>query len=260
MYHAPATMNRIPARVRRAMAPGSSYLGEDDTYYYWMEPGATDQLGGFFDNIGGMFKRMVKFTPKSFTPGNIYKGFVNTTLTTITGGAYQLLPKSLKKSVYDIGKIAIPVVAGGVLAVTAGPAVMGILGPKLTMAAGILGKTAKAVGGPLLGLLNKLPQNKQAEVAQQVTPQDIAYMESTQQIPPYLKPYFDAMAQQTFNPPPTPYGSSGAASLYDPSVLQPPTEPTEPVQAGMLGGLSPVTLGLLVGVPLLFYVIGGNKR
>jgi hypothetical protein len=279
----------VPPRVLPILQrTGGTYLGEDETYYYWMEPGATDQLGGFFDNVGNMFKRMVKFTPKSFTPGNIYKGFVNTSLTTMTGGLYQVLPKDIKKTVYEVGKVAIPVVAGGVLAMTAGPAVMATLMPKLTAAAGILSKGAGAIGsvfgggksaaggeyygppapgapsgsgfdfstaagkaltigGEVINLLNKLPQNKQAEVVQQLTPEDIAYMEQYRQVPPRLKDYFDSMAQQTFNPP---MGSSGAASLYPGA---PPAE-EGPAEASMFGDMNMSTI-LLFAVPFGFYLL-----
>lgn len=287
MYRKPVNRTRIPYVVKRVMPAGSTYLGEDHRYYYWMEPGATNQLGGMFDNIGNMFTRMVKFTPKSFTPGNIYKGFINTTLTTVTGGLYQVLPKNIKKSVYEVGKVAVPVVAGGVLAYTAGPAVWGILGPKLAQAGSLLkaggskllsaGSTLMSkvtggkgsgqgepgqggildtasqtieVGGQLMNLLGKLPQNKQAEVAQLLTPEQIAYMERTGQIPPELRSYFDQMAQATFNPQAA--GSSGAASLYNPF----PAAPQETAQEGMLGNMDPMMLGLLVGVPAVFYLMG----
>lgn len=281
------------------MPRGSTYLGEDANYYYWMEPGATDQLGGFFDNIGNMFTRMVKFTPKSFTPGNIYKGFVNTSLTAMTGGLYQVLPKDIKKTVYDVGKIAIPVVAGGIAAYTMGPAVMATLMPKLSAAASILGKgagfvgnlfgggggsganpdasqmqdpryhppgempsgsginwgeKASTIGGVLMGFLSRLPQNKQAEVVQQLTPEDIAYTERYGQVPPRLQPYFDQMAQETFGPPAPP--STGAGELYGPPAPSPGA-----AQAGMFGNLDMSTI-LMFAVPLGFYFLtqSGKRR
>lgn len=287
-----------PRLVPILQRTGGTYLGEDETYYYWMEPAPTNQLGGFLDNVGNMFKRMVKITPKSFTPGNIYKGFVNTTLTTMTGGLYQVLPKDIKKTVYEVGKVAIPVVAGGVLAMTAGPAVMATLMPKLTTAAGILSKgagfvgglfgggkgsapasgsdsyyglpgsgptapgveqtgslasKALTIGGEVLNLLNRLPQNMQAEVVQRMTPEDIAYMEQYQRIPPGLQSYLDSMAQSTFNPP---VASSGAAGLYGP-----PAPPPETEQASMFGNLDMTTI-LLFAVPLGFYLLtskGGRR-
>lgn len=295
-YQDDLRFQKVPAAVAPILRKtGGTYLGEDETYYYWMSPAPNDQLGGIFDNIGNMFSRMVKFTPKSFTPGNIYKGFVNTTLTTATGGLYQVLPKDIKKTVYEVGKVAIPVVAGGVLAYTAGPAVMSMLMPKLTAAANILGKAAPAltgmftsgksaplgpndygppapgqaqdygppapgvnigagiskaltIGGEVINLLQKLPQNKQAEVVQRMTPEDIAYMEQYRQIPPGLQQYLDSMAQQTFNPP---MASSGAASLYPGA---PPEPQGPPAEASMFGGMDMTTI-LLFAVPLGFYFL-----
>lgn len=286
MYLEP-TKKRVPYPVSRAMPSGSTYLGEDQHYYYWMEKAATDQLGGLFDNIGNMFKRMVKFTPNSFKPSNIYEGFINTTLTAATGGLYQVLPKNFKKTVYEVGKVAVPVVAGGVLAYTAGPAVWNILQPKLAAAGKLLssgaskifggggqnitskdyggavsqsGSSAGAgfletasqtihVGGQLMNLLGKLPQNKQAEVAQTLTPEQIAYMEKYGQIPPELQGYFDNMARQTFNPP---IEGTGAAGLYN------PFQPGPVAEAGMLGGMNPMMMAA-IGLPVLFYMMSGKK-
>lgn len=284
----------VPAPVLPILRrTGGTYLGEDERYYYWMEPGATDQLGGFFDNMGNMFKRMVKFTPKSFTPGNIYKGFVNTTLTVASAGTYQLLPKNLKKTVYEVGKVAIPVIAGGVLAMTMGPAIMSTLMPKLTAAGKLLGGAsgvmgggggvtpqdygslireggsaaevrpgvfaegggvdrALTIGGELMNLLGRLPQNKQAEVIQQLTPEDIAYMEQYKAVPSHLKGYFDAMAQQTFNPP---MASSGSADLYNPFAMQTPE--TAPAEAGFFGGMDWRTV-LLIAIPVGFLAFMGT--
>lgn len=208
MYHAP-----VRQRTRRPRTPlGWTYLGEDERYYYFMRDGANPQLGGFFDNLGGMFKRMVKFTPKSFTPGNIYKGFINTTLTVATAGAYQVLPKNLKKTVYEVGKVAIPVVAGGVLAATAGPAVMGALQPKLAAAGNLLGKAASSLGSNLFGFLSKLGPAQQARVVEQLTPQQIAEMETSSQLPASVQPLFEQAMQASLP-------STGAAALYDPSAM-----------------------------------------
>ena len=294
---APSLRVRVPPKLAPILRrTGGTYLGEDETYYYWIDPPAQRELGGLFDNIGNMFKRMVKFTPNSFKPSNIYEGFINTTLTAASGGLYQVLPKNLKKSVYQAGKVAVPVIAGGVLAYTAGPAVWSILGPKLTAAGNLLksgagsmlglfskGKgqdvTARdygsvtdpqssgsagsgiletasqsiAVGGQLLQLLGKLPQNKQAEVAERLTPEQIAYMEQTGQIPPALRGYFDQLAQQTFNPPIQ--AGTGAAELYNPFGYQ-QEGPTK--DAGMLGGMSPVMMAA-IGLPVLFYLMSGKR-
>lgn len=253
MYHAPSR-RALPHAIRRTLSPGTVYLGEDADYYYFSHPGANPALGGFFDNVGNMFTRMVKFTPKSFTPGNIYKGFVNTTLTVATAGAYQVLPKNLKKTVYEVGKIAIPVVAGGVVAVMAGPAVMGILGPKLAAAGGLLGKAAGAVGGPLFNVLGKFTGAQQAQIAQQVTPEQIAQMERTGQIPPELQALLNHAAAAALP-------SSGAASLYDPGAMAArEMEAARTAQAGLFGELSPITLGLLIGVPAVFFLFSQSGK
>jgi hypothetical protein len=239
------------------MPPGTRYLGEDETYWYFSHPGANPQLGDIFGGIGNMFSRMVKFTPQSFTPANIFNGFINTSLTALTGGVYQFLPKDVQKKMENVGKIAIPVVAGAVVAYTAGPAVMGLIGPKIQAAASMLGKAASTIGGKLFDALGKLPQAQQAQVAQQVTPQQIASMEQTGQIPYDLQSVLNAAAGQALPSPMLP--SSGAASLYDASAQGPPSEPT---QAGMLGGLDTKTI-LLFAVPAAFYMLStatGKKR
>lgn len=158
---------RKPCPVR--LKPTETYLGEDMNGYYI----ASYQL----DGIGDMFKRMTKFTSKSFTPSNIWKGVRNTLLTTSTLGVYQVMPKNVKKTMENIGDIAIPVIAGAAVAYAAGPAIMGSLGPKLTQAATTLGKGIMSVGGSLFEAMNKLPQSQQAVVAQEVTPDDIVYAE-----------------------------------------------------------------------------------
>lgn len=205
---------RLPFQVRRMLSElpaGSSFVGEDDISYWFALPGANPSLDGF--DIGNMFKRMFKFTPKSFTPGNIYKGFINTTLTVATSGLYQVLPKNLKKTVYEVGKVAVPIIAGGVLAFAAGPAIMGVLGPKLAAAGGLLGKAASTVGGPLLNTLGKMGASGQAQVAQNVTPEQIAQWDQTGTIPPSLVPLLGQALQNTMGPP------SGNAALYDPSAM-----------------------------------------
>lgn len=152
------------------LKPTETYLGESADGYYVMD--------GFFDNMGNMFKRMVKFTPKSFTPGNIFKAVRNTTLTTMTGGAYLVLPKSVKKTMENVANVAMPIAAAGIAAATLGPSIMTMVGPKLTVAGNILGKNLSSIGGSLFNALGKLSPAKQSEIAQQVTPNDIAYAET----------------------------------------------------------------------------------
>lgn len=256
MYHA-LSGTQPPAWVMRRMAPGTRYLGEDATYWYFSHPVPAYPLGGFFDDVGKMFSRMVKFTPKSFTPGNIYKGFVNTSLTALTGGIYQFLPKNIKNTVYDVGKIAIPVVAGGIVAYTAGPAVMAMIGPKISAAASTLGKAASTVGGKLYDILGKLSSSGQAEVAQQITPEQIVAMEQTGQIPPSLYPLLQNAAMQALPAQPGPMvnaATTGAASLYDPSAMAALEMQRQQAAQGDGGGFDPMML-LLIGAPILAVVL-----
>jgi len=180
------------------LSPTETYLGENELGYYTMD--------GFFDNLGNMFKRMVKFTPKSFTPSNIYKGFVNTTLTVASGGIYQVLPKNIKKTVYDVGKIAVPVVAGAAAAAAFGPAIMGTLTPKLQAAASVLGKNLSTVGKGLFDAMGKLTSPQQAKVAQAVTPGDIQQIEETGVLPPHIQALVNEAEQQA-------YGAAAAENL-----------------------------------------------
>lgn len=222
------------------MPPGTEYLGEDRYYYHFVRPGASPYQ---LDGIGDMFTRMFKFTPKSFTPGNIYKGFINTTLTVASGGLYQALPKDLKKTVYEIGKVAVPVVAGGVLAYTAGPAVMAALGPKLSAAGSLLGKAASTVGGGLLNLLGKMSQAGAANVATNVTPEQIAQWDSSGIIPSSLEPLLANAMQQSLPP------QGGAASLYDPGAMA-LAEMQRQQREQDAGAFDWSTL-LMIGVPVL---------
>lgn len=178
-----------PFRLR----PDQTYLGEDEQGYYVMD--------GFFDNIGNMFKRMVKFTPKSFTPGNIFKAVRNTTLTTMTGGIYLALPKNVKKTMEQVANVALPVAAAGIAAATLGPSVMSMIGPKLSMVGSALGKNISTIGKGLFDVLGKLSPSQQSQVAQQVTPQDILYAEQNQgQFPPQFMQYVDEVAKANYLP------------------------------------------------------------
>ncbi len=175
------------------LKPTETYLGEDDRGYYVMD--------GFFDGIGNMFKRMVKFTPKSFTPSNIFKAVRNTTLTTMTGGVYLALPKSVKKTMENVANIALPVAAAGIAAYTLGPSIMSMVGPKLSTVGTILGKNISTIGKGLFDVLGKLSPSQQSQVAQQVTPQDILYAEQHQgQFPQQFVQYVDEVAKQNYLP------------------------------------------------------------
>lgn len=247
MYTSP-TINHSRPRVPALY----QYLGEDETAYY-----VVDELG-FFKKIGKMFSRAVKITPKSFRPGNIFKAVTNVALTTATAGGYQFLPSKVKKSIENIGKIAVPIIGGGILAAVAGPAVISVLGPKLAMAGSILGKSASSIGSRVFGFMSNLGPAQQAQVAEQITPQQIAQIEQTGNVPPDLTALFNQLQRQSIMPPAPP-------PLYamPPPPVSPEGEPGAPVaEAGMLGGMGPgvmVFLGLSV---VAFVVMGapGPKR
>lgn len=240
-YAAMVRNPRVPPAVKmalRRMPPGTQYLGEDRHYYHFVQPSMNPSLDGF--DIGNMFKRLVKFTPKSFTPGNIYEGFINTTLTAATGGLYQVLPKNIKKTVYEVGKVAVPVVAGGVLAYTAGPSIMAVIGPKLTAAGGILGKAASTVGGGLLNMLTKMSQAGAAQVATQVTPEQIAQWDQTGMIPPGLEQILGQGMNASLPP-------SGGAALYDPGAMA--AREMARIQAEQEGGGFDWSMLMMIGLP-----------
>lgn len=158
-------------------------------------------MDGFFDGIGNMFKRMVKFTPKSFTPSNIFKAVRNTTLTTMTGGVYLALPKSVKKTMENVANIALPVAAAGIAAATLGPSIMSMVGPKLSTVGTMLGKNISTIGKGLFDVMGKLSPAQQSQVAQKVTPQDILYAEQHQgQFPQPFVQYVDEVAKQNYLP------------------------------------------------------------
>jgi len=248
MYQAAKRGRRIPREVQRRMPLGAEYLGEDERYWYYVEPGANPSLGGMF-NIGKMFKRMTKFTPSSFKLKNIVGAIGSVGLTGLTLGFAPKFSGAHSKSAQVWGGVmlAAGAVVGGVMV---GPAVMGVLGPKLAAAGALLGKAGSSVGGGLFSILGKLIPSKQAEVAQQVTPQDIAYMDQYGQIPPRLGPYLDQAAAQSL---PVANANSGAASLYDPSMSYQTGTPA-PVEAGFLDGMDTKTMLLLFGLPTAFFL------
>lgn len=242
-YATLARGRRVPPQVRaalRRMPPGSEYLGEDRNYYHFVQPGASPSLDGF--DIGNMFKRMLKFTPKSFTPGNIYKGFINSTLTVASGGLYQVLPSGLKKTVYEVGKVAVPIVAGGILAYTAGPAVMAVLMPKLSAAGSLLGRAASSVGGSLMSMMGKMSQAGAAQVATGITPEQLAQWEASGTIPPSLEPLL-AQGMQASLPP------MGSAALYDPGAMA--AREMARIQAEQAGGGFDWSMLAMIGLPAI---------
>lgn len=172
------------------LPPTATYLGEDENGYYHMD--------GFFDGLTNMFKRMVKFTPKSFSPKNLMKAFTNTTVGVATGGLAYLAPKQIRQTIFKAGETIVPVVAAGAVAAAAAPAVMGILGPKLQAAGGILGKNMNSIGGGLFKILGRLTEGGQSQVAQNITSDDIVYTEKNGVLPPHIQALVDQADRQQF--------------------------------------------------------------
>jgi len=171
--------------------PTQTYLGEDENGYYVMD--------GFFSGIGKMFKRMVKITPKSFSPKNIMKAMTNTAMVAVTGGGYLALPSKIKNTIENAGTYIIPAAAGAAVAATVGPGIMGMLSSKITSAAGLLGKNSSTVGGPLYDVMSKFSPAQQSLLAGKVTAQDIAYAEQHGgQFPPQLMQYVDELGRSNY--------------------------------------------------------------
>lgn len=191
------------------------YLGEDADGYYHMD--------GFFDGLTNMFKRMVKFTPKSFQPKNLLKAFTNTTVGVATGGLAYLAPKQLRQTIFKAGETIVPIVAAGAVAAAAAPAVMGMLGPKLQSAAGILGKNANSIGGGLFKILGRLTEGGQSTVAQNTTADDIVYAEQHGQLPPHLQALVDQQDRAQFE-----YAAAQTAN----SIMNPAQQMLAPVERG----------------------------
>jgi len=134
----------------------------------------------------------------------------------MTGGIYLALPKNVKKTMENVANVALPVAAAGIAAVTLGPSIMAMVGPKLNAVAGALGKNISSVGKGLFDVLGKLSPAQQSQVAQKVTPQDILYAEQHQgQFPPQTMQYIDEVARGN-------YGYADNAAL--PAPVQDPRQ------------------------------------
>jgi len=243
MYQQPIKLHPRIIRQELRLPPGAVYMGSDDTGHYVC-------LDGIFDDVGSMFKRMVKITPKSFRPGNIFKAVTSGALTVMTGGAYQLLPSKMKTQIENVGKTAVPIIGGAVLAYTAGPAVWNVIGPKLSTVGALLGKNVSQVGGLFSSLLGGLTKSGQAEVAQAATTEQLVQMEKTGTIPPELQAVINRVAQESLSPPAPVYGSPMAQGYETDGV-------PKPVQAGMFGGDNAL---LMMGGLAVIAVLFGSKK
>lgn len=215
-------------------------------------------LGKFGFKPFKALKRAVTITPSSFKLKNIMGAIGSVTATVATGGLGPIIaPKIISANssamrTLGIATTAIAAVAG---AVVLGPAIAASLGPTLSSAAGMLGKGVETLTG-FFGAFNKLSPQQQQQQAGQLTAQQIADVEQgratfdpntgtltygSQQAP-------GSLMVQGQNVPLSPWQPSGSpASDFGPSA----PEGSRVAEAGMLGGMSPIALGLMIGVPLL---------
>jgi hypothetical protein len=229
------------------------------------------ELGKFSFRPGKALKRVAHITPKSFTVKRILGAVGSFTATVMTGGLGPIIaPKIVSansKGMQILGGVttAIAVAAGAVIL---GPAIAASLGPTLSSASGMLGKGVETLTG-FFGAFNKLSPAQQQQQAGSLTAQQIADVEQGRAT---FDPNTGALTYgnqgampgslmvQGQNVPLAPWQPSGSpASDFGPPTGQ-PGETTEPVQAGMLGGLSPIALGLMIGVPLLMQFLTKKGR
>lgn len=236
----------------------ATYLGEDANGYYHMD--------GFFDGLTNMFKRMVKFTPKSFEPKNLMKAFTNTTVGVASGGLAYFLPKQVRQTVFKASETIVPIVAAGAVAAAAAPAVMGMLGPKLQAAGGLLGKNMNSIGGGLFKILGRLTEGGQSNVVQNLTPDDIVYTEQQGQLPAHIQALVDAQdraqfeyaaaqtAQTIMNPlqRALPPADTGAPSVYY-GLIQEQEKKLEQARAEHTEQL--ITMGAIAGGGLILLLL-----
>jgi hypothetical protein len=218
-----------------------------------------DGLGKGFNPIKAV-KRLVTITPTSFQPKKIMGAIGSLAATTATMGLGPIIaPKVFSASsstmkTLGMATTAIAVVAGGIVL---GPAIAATLGPMLSTAAGLVGK---AVTGMTVfsKAFNMLSPAKRQELAPQLTPQQIADVESgraqlTEQglmyVPTDQQPPGSLMVQ----------GQPGNVP-WQPAPSPMDFGPSAPArggisEAGMFGGLSPMTLGLMIGIPLIVQLL-----
>lgn len=233
----------LPPHIRRQVPPTWRYVGETPTEYVFVESGGEQQLG----DISDMFKRMFKFTPKSFSYENITRSIYRLTPFSV---AMQLVAPKLEKKIYKAAPVIVPIVAGVGAGIAFGPQIMSMLGPKLAEAGASAGTTAMKVGGAIMSFMGKMNGPQQAAVAQHVTPEQITESDRTGRIPESLVKIAEQYAPPSSLPVPLP--APGYAG-YDTSQPVPQT----PIQAGMMGDN---TVLLLLGGTAIAVLFGQAQR
>jgi hypothetical protein len=226
-----------------------------------------DGLGKGFNPVKAV-TRLVHITPTSFQPKKIMGAIGSITATVATGGLGPIIAPKIFSASSDTMKTlgmattAIAVVAGGVVL---GPAIAASMGPMLSSAAGLVGK---AVTGMTVfaKAFNLLSPAKRQELAPQLTAQQIADIESgkaqlTEQglmyVPTDQQPGSLMVQGQPGNIPYQPPWQPAPSPMdFGPSAPQ----GGGVAQAGMFGGLSPMTLGLMIGVPLLVQLLLKERK
>lgn len=210
-----------------------------------------------FDGLGKGFKpfkalkRAVTFTPTSFQPKKLFGALGSLVGTTATFGLGPIIaPKVFSansKTMKSLGMAAtaVAVVAGGVVF---GPAIVASIGPTLSSAAGLAGKAVTGMTGFFKAFNALSPGARQAQ-AGQLTPQQIADIEAGRA---------QLTEQGVVYQQPAPPGGSYELSPQLPAPIGPEGQPV--AEAGMFGGMSPMTIGLLIGAPLVFTLLTREKR
>jgi len=210
-------------------------------------------LGGI--DIGNMFKRMFKFTPKSFTYSNITRSIYRLTPISWVG---QVVAPKLERKVYKAAPVLVPAVVGGTLAVAYGPQIYSVLAPKLAS----LGGLASKAGQTLMSFIGQLPGKQQAQAAQAITTEQAQAVAETGQIPPDLQQMLSQLASQA-QPPPPPYQTMAASGYAQPGMADPsfglPSAPA-PTQTGIFGDPT-VAVWVLLGVSAVVVLMqpGGRR-
>lgn len=222
-----------------------------------------DGLGKGFNPVKAV-KRLVKITPTSFQPKKILGALGSITATVATGGLGPIIAPGIvsanSKAMKILGGVttAIGVAAGAVIL---GPVIAPTLGPILSSAAGLVGKTVTGLTG-FMGVFNKLKPQQQQQAAQSLTAQQIADIEqgratldpNTGQLIYFGQQPGSLMVQG--QPSAMPWQPAPSPMDFGPPVSQ----GGGVAEAGMFGGLSPMMLGLMIGVPLVIQLLLKERK
>lgn len=226
-------------------------------YYHTM--GYPQDLGKF--RIGKAFSRAAHITKTSFQPKKILGAIGSVTAGFFTAGlGPALAPKlfsansSTMKSL-GMGVVAIVAVAG---AVVMAPAIAGALGPTFSSGAALAGKAVTGMT-TFMSAWKKLSPAKAQQLSSELTPQQVADIESGKaQLTENGVEYGNQVAMpgslmvQGQNVPLAPW-ETPRSPLADLGPSAPGGGRTS--EAGLIGGLSPLLIGLMIGVPVIMQLV-----